>query len=637
MKKMEGTLLYVDLNSGATESRPLTEHMRVHYVGGRGINVRILFDEVGPEVDALSPDNRLIFGTGLLTATTAPCAARFNVTAKSPLTGIVGDANAGGYFGPALKKAGIDHLIFKGKAEVPSYLWIDDGKVEIRAASHLWGKNTRETEEMIKDELGDKKVRVAGIGQAGENQVRIANVIHEERAAARTGMGAVMGSKNLKAVAVRGTQAVGGLADPDGFNRRAMELQKAIAEGDDYDDFSKSSASSGVYYSNLSGIFAVKNFQQAGGFEGIENFNPEEIYAKYYQGNVRCFGCPIGCGKHFEVKEGPYAGERGTKIEEGAFGPLGPVCGNDNIDSILKMSIMANQLGLDTIEFGQAMSVLMDLQENGVITEGDLDGISMTWGNHESMIRMMEKIAFRQGVGDILAEGIVRAVKRFGKDAEKYVSHSKGMVLASLDPRTIKGTALGLATATRGADHLRSMVMAEFVPVMFPEEAVARFGTAEALNGLSYNKAAITIYYQHLALTPDLLEICRFLFHIAQGTESFSFDNLTELYSLATGIEADEKHMFTLAERVFNIERAFLCREGIRRKDDRLIGKWSDEPVPNGDFKGETLDPVKWEAMLDDYYRLRGWDENGVPTRKKLQELGIEDVADSLEKAGAYG
>ena len=211
------------------------------------------------------------------------------------------------------------------------------------------------------------------------------------------------------------------------------------------------------------------------------------------------------------------------------------------------------------------------------------------------------------------------------------------MVLASLDPRTIKGTALGLATATRGADHLRSMVMAEFVPVMFPEEAVARFGTAEALNGLSYNKAAITIYYQHLALTPDLLEICRFLFHIAQGTESFSFDNLTELYSLATGIEADEKHMFTLAERVFNIERAFLCREGIRRKDDRLIGKWSDEPVPNGDFKGETLDPVKWEAMLDDYYRLRGWDENGVPTRKKLQELGIEDVADSLEKAGAYG
>jgi aldehyde:ferredoxin oxidoreductase len=242
----------------------------------------------------------------------------------------------------------------------------------------------------------------------------------------------------------------------------------------------------------------------------------------------------------------------------------------------------------------------------------------------------------RQGVGDILAEGTVLGIRQFGKDAEKYVSHSKGMVLASLDPRTIKGTALGLATSTRGADHLRSMVMAEFVPVMMPEEAEARFGTAEVLDGASYNKAAITIYYQHLALTPDLLEICRFLFHIAQGTESFSFGNLTELYSLATGIEADEKHMFTLAERVFNVERAFLCREGIRRKDDRLIGKWADEPVPDGDFKGEKLDPEKWEVMLDDYYRLRGWDKNGIPTREKLKELGIEDVADSLEKAGVY-
>jgi aldehyde:ferredoxin oxidoreductase len=636
MKSKEGTLLYVDLSSGKIEKQPLSEHLRLNYVGGRGINVRILFDEVGPGVNPLSPENVLIFGTGLFSGTSAPCPARFNVTSKAPLTGIIGDANAGGHFGPSLRRAGIDHIIIRGKADEPVYLWIDDGKVEIRSARHLWGKNTRETDTMIKDELGDKRVRVATMGQAGENLVRMANVVHEERSASRTGMGAVMGSKNLKAVAVRGTKEVKGLFDLEGFNRRAKELMKAISKSNDYDYFTKGSASVGVYMTNETGFLAVRNYQMAGGFEGIENFNPEDVVAKYYHGNVHCFGCPIGCGKNYKIKDGPYAGEWGVKIEEGAFSPLGPVCGNANIDSIFKMNNVGNQLGIDHIEFGQAMSVLMDCYEKGIVSSEDLDGISLTWGNYEAMLQMMEKVAFRQGIGDVLADGIVRASKKLGKEVEKYVSHSKGMVLAAIDPRMMKGTALGLATSTRGADHLRAMVIAELAPVMTPEEAQERFGTEDVLKATSYNKAAALVYYQHLYIVPDLFEVCRFLFGLGQGTESFSYKDLFELYSLATGIEVDEKYLFNICERIYNLERAFICREGIRRKDDHLIGKWAEGPVPSGPYKGEELDPRKWEEMLDEYYRLRGWDENGVPTKEKLKALELEDVAASLDKAGVY-
>lgn len=640
MKSWQGTLLRVDLSSGTIEKQALAEDIRSNYVGGRGINVKILFEEVSPGVDPFSSENRLIFGAGPLSGTRAPCAARFNVTSKSPLTGIFGDANAGGNFGPALRRAGIDHIVIKGKADEPVYLWIDDGRVELRSARHLWGKNIRETEATIKEEFGDKRVRVASIGQAGENLVRIANVIHEERSASRTGMGAVMGSKNLKAVAVRGSKEVE-LFDADCFNRLAKEFQQRISRSEEYENFRnfmKRAASAGTFVTDKVGFLAVRNFQKAGEFEGVDNFNPEKVAAQFYYGSVHCFRCPIGCGRKFEVKDGPYAGEWGNKCEEGAFTPLGPVCGNDNIPSIFKMNNMGNQLGIDLIEFGQAMAVIMEWYERGIVSETDLDGLSMTWGNHEAMVQMMEKIAFRQGVGGILADGILRAAKKFGKEAEKYVSHSKGMVMAGIDSRMLKGMSLGFATSTRGACHLLAMVPVEFpaFPVMTPEEAEAQFGTSEVLDPLSYKKAAPLIYYQHLFVLPDLFEICRFIFRLGTGTKAFSYNNLFDLYSYATGIKTNEKEMLTIAERVFNLERAFSTREGVGRKDDHLMGKWGEEPVPNGSYKGERIDPEKWEEMLDEYYRLRGWNKNGVPTREKLKELGLEDVATSLENSGAY-
>ena len=636
MSYSQGTILRVDLGSGKIEREPLREDLRLHYIGGRGINSRLLFDEVGPEVEPLSPENRLIFGTSPLSGTTAPSTARFTVTTKSPLTGILGDANAGGHFGPALKMAGVDHIIIKGKSEQPVYLWIDDEKVEIRSARHLWGKATKETEEAIKKEQGDRKIRVASIGQAGEHLVKIATIIHEERSASRTGVGAVMGSKNLKAIAVRGTGKIP-LSDPKGFKRLSKQMHKEMSQSKSYDSFRKYGGAAGTSLTDKVGFLAIRNFQQAGGFEGIENFNPQSIAEKYFHGSTGCYGCPIRCGKKFEIPDGPYKGEKGNKTEEGAFTPYGPVCGNSYLPAIFKLNNLGNQYGIDHIEFGQAMATIMECYEKGIVSREDLDGIAMTWGNYEGMIEMMRKVAFREGVGYLLAEGIVEASRRLGKEVEHYVSHSKGMVMAGIDCRMLKGTALSFATSTRGADHLRGLPTIEFstlIPArkMDPETVKAKYGSEEASIPTSYKKAQAAIYHQHESVLLDMLQLCRFA---RFGTEIITLQAISSLFSMATGIEADEKSMMTAAERVYNVERAFLVRMGTNRKDDVLVGKWAAEPVPSGPHKGEMIDPEKWEVMLDEYYRLRGWDKNGIPTPDKLKELGLEDVIEKIIKKGS--
>ena len=634
MSNLQGTLLKVDLGSGGIEREPLREDLRLDYIGGRGINSRLLFEEVDPETEPLSPENRLIFGASPLSGTTAPSTARFTVTTRSPLTGILGDANAGGHFGPALKMAGIDHILIKGKAAEPVYLLIDDEKTEIRSARHLWGKTTLETEEAIKEELKDKKLRVASIGQAGENLVKIASIIHEERSASRTGVGAVMGSKHLKAVAVRGTGKVP-LSDPDSFNRLTKELHKEMSQSKVYDSFRKYGGAAGTSLTDKVGFLAIRNFKQAGGFEGIENFNPQSIADRYFHGSTGCYGCPIRCGKKFEIPDGPYKGEKGNKTEEGAFSPYGPVCGNSYIPAIFKLNNLGNQYGIDHIEFGQAMAIIMEWYEKGIVSSEDLDGIEMTWGNYEGMVEMMRKVAFREGFGYLLAEGIVEASKRLGRGAEKYASHSKGMVMAGIDCRMLKGTALSFATSTRGADHLRGLPTIEFSTIIPSrkatnlEEVKAKYGSEEATSHTSYKKAQAVIYHQHESAVLDMMQICRF---VRFGSEIITPKTLSSLYTMATGVALDEKSMMAAAERVYNLERSFLVRMGANRKDDVLIGKWAAEPVPSGAYKGEKIDPEKWEVMLDEYYRLRGWDKNGIPTPDKLKELGLEDVSKKIHE-----
>ena len=629
MRFPSGTIARVDLTSRRCRCESLTRSLRQDYIGGRGINDRLLYDAVAPGTDPLGPDNRLIFGAGALSGTNAPSAARFTVTTKSPLTGILGDGNAGGRFGPALRKAGFDHLVIEGAADEPVYLLVTDGQVTIRPAGHLWGRGCRETETLIKQELGDTRIRVAAIGPAGEHRVLIASILHEDRAAARTGIGAVMGAKNLKAIAVRGTGTVP-LHDSEAFTRLARQMQQRMAAATPYDGFRKFAGIAGVAPTNRAHVMAVRNFQQAGDYEGIASFDAQAVARRFYEGSRPCFACPIGCGHKFRVKDGPFAGEWGDKIEEGAFTPLGPVCGNANIDSVFKMNNMGNSLGLDLIEFGQAMAVVMDWYSQGIVTQQDLDGIAMPWGNYTGMMQLMEKTARREGVGNILADGIVRAAEAFGPAARRAVSHAKGMVMAGIEPRMIKGSALGMATSTRGADHLRSIVPIEFTWFNPATEERARelFGAVEVLDPLSYAKALPTVHYQNQGLIIDMLQIC--LFAIRGSARDCPMSDLAALYSHATGIPADEAFFNRAAERVYTLERAFICREGIRRADDRLIGKWADEPLPSGPYTGERLDPEQWESMLDDYYALRGWQPDGVPRPDRLIELGLDDVRRDL-------
>lgn len=620
-----GTIVHVDLTTGKTWREAITGEMRRLYIGGRGISARLLYDLVPKGADPLGPENVVIFAAGALSGTAAPCAARFTVTGKSPLTGLLGDANAGGRFGPALRRAGIDHLVVHGRAEKAVYIFIDDGKIELRDASRLWGSTTRETEALITAELGDRRIRIASIGPAGENLVKIAGIIHEDRSASRTGLGAVMGSKNLKAVAVRGTAAVP-LHDGPGFKKLASFMQKRIKDAKVYDGFRKFAGIGGVAPTNTFHIMAVRNFSQAGDFAGAENFAAPSVAARFYEGSTPCFGCPIGCGHTFRVKDGPWAGEQGAKIEEGAFTPLGPVCGNSDIASIFKMNNMANGLGIDMIELGQALAVVMDWYEHGVVAARDLDGIELAWGSVPGMMALMEKTARREGVGNLLAEGIVRAAGHFGPEAQKYVSHAKGMVMAGIEPRMIKGSALGMATSTRGADHLRCVVPPEFVwfKPMTPEKALERFGTTDILDPLSYNKAAGAVYFQNQSLELDLFEVC--LFAVRGSEKDCPIGDLCTLFSLAFGLELDEEKLSQCAERVYTLERAFLCREGVTRNDDRLIGKWADGPLPSGPYKGEMLDSREWETMLDSYYLLRGWNAKGIPSPQRLSELRIDGI-----------
>jgi aldehyde:ferredoxin oxidoreductase len=629
MKGYAGFILRVDLTRRKVEEEPLSEELRTNFVGGRGINSKILFDEVGPKVEPLAPENKLIFGTSPLSGTPTPSMARYTVTTKSPLTGILGDGNAGGFFSAAIKKAGYDFIIIEGKADTPVYLWIDIDKVEIRKANHLWGKNTWETERLIRDETGVKKARVASIGQAGENLVRIASIMHEERSASRCGVGTVMGSKNLKAIAVHGTKGVS-LGNPEAFRTLTKSLYQKIAHSKNYDPFRKYGGIAGTALTDKAGFLAVRNYQQTAEFEGIAHFDRDAVAKEFFTGSKGCFACSIRCSKRYEVKEGPFAGEKGNKIEEGCFTPCGPVCGNANMPSLFRMNNLANQYGIDLIELGQGIATAMEWYEKGIISLEDTDGILLNWGNYDGMIEMIHQVAFRKGFGNLLAEGSVRAAKKLGQKAEACVSHAKGTVMAGIDIRMLKGAALCFATSTRGADHLRGLVPVEFplIPVMKPEEAERIFGSKDVLNPTSYKKASAAIYYQHLAALMDVLEICRFAMGLA--ARDLSFDELFKLVTFATGMEIDQDARMKVAERVYNVERAFLVREGITRKDDCLIGKWATETVPNGPYKGEMIDQKEWGKMLNEYYDLRGWDKNGIPTRKKLIELNLKEVADEL-------
>jgi aldehyde:ferredoxin oxidoreductase len=624
-----GKQLLVDLTKQKCKAIPLDPNFALTYLGGQGFASRILFDSVGPSTKPLGPDNVMIWATGPFTGTLWPQAARYVVAAKSPLTGIFGESHAAGHWGPELKFAGFDTAIVHGRAEKPVYLLIDNGKAKLENAKDLWGRNTQETEEIIKENNRDQALRVSCIGQAGENLVRYAAIINDfDRAAARSGIGAVAGSKNLKAVAVRGNQDIP-VAKPDKYLKVIDELhQKMLAS-----PFTASRAEYGTtnLVELMQEIGRLPSYNMRSGvFEEYQKISGETIKQKYLVKPRADFACLQRCGRYTIVRTGPYA-YCGGGPEYETQSALGSRCGNDNIESILYGHHLCNLYGLDTISTGATISWAMECWDQGLITAKDTGNIDLSWGNHEVIIQLIHLIARREGFGDILAEGSFRAAQKIGRGTEQYVMHSKRQEIAGQEPRAQKSMGLASATAARGADHLYAFPVLD--EVGFDEEISIRYGTqylpeiGDRLN--PKYKGIMVKENEDFCAVVESLGVCKY------GTlipPVLFYSDVAAAFDVTVGVNLSIADLHLIGERIVNLNRCFNVREGIRRKDDSLPRRLTEEPAPKGPAKGQI---VELDVMLDEYYEKRGWQvKDGLPTQKTLQKLGLEDTITNLAKHG---
>ncbi|NIM44592.1 MAG: aldehyde ferredoxin oxidoreductase [Nitrososphaeria archaeon] len=619
----KGTALEIDLSKGKFVKRELNSKILQQYMGGRGLNIKTLYDLTRPDVKPFDAENPLILGVGPITGTLVPGNGRHNVTSKSPLTGILGDSNSGGFWGPELKFAGYDQLAVMGRSQRPVYIWIDDDEVEVKDASHIWGKTTHEADRIIKEEVGDESIQIAVIGQAGENLVKFAAVINNlARAAGRTGMGAVMGSKRLKAVVVRGSGDV-----PVAHSQLLREVYERVLEkiydSPGYNSRSKYGTPGLIQVYNGMGILPTRN-SQTGVFEKGGDISGEELFERYVRKNKSCFSCPVHCSRLFTLEDGPYAGTSGEGPEYETLCSLGSRCGNNDLESILYSDTLANQFGLDTISMGVVISFAMECYERGIITSEDADGLELEWGSHEAVIKLIEKIAHREGFGDTLAEGVKRAAEKIGRGAERYALHVKGLETPEQEVRGLKAMALGWAVASRGADHLRALPAAE--TLWTPREAKEMFGAEEAADRFAYKgKPEMVKWFEELCALADSLEICKFV--IISIHPELDLTDLAEIVYAVTDWKVKKEELLQIGERIVNVERLYNTREGLTRRDDRLPERYLREPLPEGPSKGQT---VNLEPLLDRYYALRGWDlEKGRPSRGTLERLGIGCLQES--------
>jgi aldehyde:ferredoxin oxidoreductase len=612
-----GKVLRVDLTSGKVETEPLSEEMAKQYIGGIGLGIRLLMDNYKPGTDAFSPDNPLIFVTGPLSGTMGPTAGNgYAVVSKSAATGGVAEAKAHGFFGPDLKRAGYDAVIITGKAEKPVYLWIDDDKVQLMDAQHLWGKSPYEADVAIREDLGDYYVRVSAIGPAGEKLCRFAAIINDEfRAIGRTGMGAVMGSKNLKAVAVRGTKDVN-VADLEGFKEFIKMIHERM-KGPATMKYRTLGTPENVLVLNSLAALPTRNFTQ-GTFEGAEKVSGEHLNEHYVKKIVGCATCGMRCDHIAVVPEGPYKGST-SRLEFECLWALGPDCGVDRLDAIIEAMRLCNYYGMDGISAGVVIGFAMDLYEHGIITKEQTDGIELNFGNHEALVQMVKKIGLREGwLGDVLAEGTMRAAQKIGNGAEQYACHIKGLELPGYDLRSLKTAALGFSVSFRGACHLRNGAYSPDV-----KGKVNRFKIEKGRGKLIAEEGDV---YNVI----DSLILCKF----SRGTYYAGLDDMAKYYTLATGIPITAAELKKAGERIENLARLFNVREGIgTREHDVLPYKIMNVPMPDPIAKGAFVNNEEFQLGLDDYYGVRGWTKEGIPTAEKLNELGLQQFAD-MAKGG---
>jgi len=627
MNPYSGRLLRINLNDGSHKVETISEKDYRRFLGNRGLNMARLFYEIPQGTDPLGPDNKVIFGTGVLDGTMFP-GTRFNISTRSPQTGLVGDGNAGGFFGSEMRYAGWDQIVLEGTAQEPVYVFIEDDRVELRSASHLWGQEIAETHRIIREELGDPDVQLACIGPAAENGVKFAGVFTSVvRPVARTGVGTVMGAKNVKAVAIRGHQPVR-VANPEKFRELLRQVDSAIFNHPDYQSRRLFGTTRLVTALNAMGILVSRHFQ-TGVFPEADQVSGERLAAEFNTKNRACHACTAPCSRWYEIPEGRFRGREGEGPE---FEPLGVFTArvwNSDLPGALMAIDRCNRYGMDALTTGECIAMLMELNERGIFTSEDA-GIDLSWGSVDTILTLIDKIAYREGVGDLLADGAAKAAERIGNGAEQYAMHVKGLEIIQGEPRGLKGYGLGYCVASRGADHLRAEPFFELSED--EEESIRRFGTPKAAYPGEYEgKGKLVKYSEDWCAVADALSVCK---NTSICMEAVPFKIAAELINAVTGWDMTEEEVIASAERIMNIERAFCIREGISRKDDRLPDRFLEEPLPEecGPSAGLVFE---LEPMLNEYYEARGWDqENGYPTRALLEKLGLDDVKEHLLECG---
>ncbi|MCD6530508.1 aldehyde ferredoxin oxidoreductase family protein [Candidatus Bathyarchaeota archaeon] len=609
-----GKIVQVDLTRKEVVERKLSEGEAKKYIGGVGLAAKIILDGMPPHTDPLSPESRLVFAVGPFQATGIPGSGRWIVAAKSPLTGIWGEANGGGHWGPEFKRAGYDALVIYGRSEKPVYLWIHDGSVEIKDARDFWGMNVYETDSTIKKELGDPKIRVACIGRAGENLVKLACVISDVHGAAgRCGLGAVMGSKNLKAVAVRGEKEVP-IAKPEELKEKIRECSRILVEN--FKEFTKHGEALNMVPRERLGNVPIKNWVLGEWKEGAEKIGAPTYTEVLHAKPLACESCPVACKRHIKVESDKYpagpAGQYGPEYETLAM--LGSNCLIDDLLAICKANELCNEYGIDTISTGSLIAFAMECYERGWITKDDTDGIELTWGNADAMIETVKKIGEKEGFGAVLGQGITYAAEWVGKGAKDIAVHVKGLDFPAHNPRAFFSWGLTFATSPRGACHVHGTSFAPalgagLLPEVGIDKQVDRFTWK--------NKAYITMKYQDWASVCNSLVQC-----IKPLFGGVSLTAHTELLNMVTGWNLKPTELMEAGERIFNLQRVFNVLQGISRKDDTLP-KRVFEPHKKGGA-ANRIPPL--EPMLNEYYELRGWDSDGKPTAEKLAELGLTEA-----------
>ena len=605
----KGKLLRVDLSAGTSREEALDPKVAKDYIGGRGLGIYLMNQEMDPKADPLSEENMMVLATGPLTGTKAPTGARYMIMTKSPLTGAITCSNSGGKFPTAFKQCGYDAVILTGKAKEPTYLVLGNESVEFKSAKDLWGKSTHETTDALSEVHGDKS-RVACIGPAGEKQVLFASVMNDkDRAAGRSGVGAVMGAKNLKAIVVTGNSKIE-LSDPDTFKAVNKRIGGAFnkAAKENPPPLRVHGTAVTVMATQNYGVLPTKNWQQ-GTFDGWENIHGETLSEKYLVKNSACFSCPIGCGRKTKVEEPGFEGE-GEGPEYETVYAFGSNCMVDNLAAVIKANYICNELGLDTITMGATIACAMELYEKGLITEEEI-GRPLEWGDANAIVELTQATALREGFGDILALGSYRMAEKYGHAELAMVS--KKQEFPGYDPRGAQGMGLAYATSPIGGSHMRGD------PAYFE-----LLGVPENIDRLEWKgRANLVKLWQDFFCVIDAAGLC--VFYSVRNLSDLQLEimptGILEYINAATGADYTLQELADAGERISNAERQFLVKAGFTRKEDSLPPRMTEDPLPDGGSQGSVC---HLEEMLDEYYDVRGWTRDGIPTPETLEALGID-------------